>query len=72
MAAAAAALMFIPWRRGDENLHWSNGLEKDIAKVAAEIEELSEGYTQSADAGEMGTEFKNLEETARSLRKQYL
>lgn len=70
--AALAVTLYIPRLRQDRasELHWSNGLERDMARADAALERLSRSMVAESEALELDEDLKDLDRSMRSLGRQ--
>ncbi|MDD5627506.1 MAG: hypothetical protein PHU21_00460 [Elusimicrobia bacterium] len=71
-AVAAAALLVLPSLREQPNLNWRNGIEKDLARMDAELAGISKEVAVQAEAEEFYQDLDHLEAMTKRLRKQEL
>lgn len=71
-AAAALALLFLPVGRSSNNLHWTNGIERDITRLDSELADISQDIALTSDAVELDADISRIEEMAKGLKKQAL
>ncbi len=71
-ACAAAALVVLPSLRPQPSLHWTNGLERDIAAVDAELADLSKQVALQAETVEFTQDLEHIEAMAKRLKRQKL
>jgi len=69
-AAAALALVVLPVRERSEDLHWANGIERDIARMDQDLDEISRSLTAVSDSYEIDAGLSHVEEMAQSLKRQ--
>ncbi|MBI5240803.1 MAG: hypothetical protein HY926_10050 [Elusimicrobia bacterium] len=71
-ACAAAALVVIPTLRVPPNLSWTNGIEKDLARMDKELADISKQVAVDSEAIEFYQDLDRIERMAQSLKQQKL
>ena len=71
-AAAALALIFVPMGKRSDNLHWTNGIERDITRLDSELAAISKEVALQSDTVEFDQDLDRIEAMATSLKKQKL
>jgi len=71
-ALAAAALVVLPSLREKPNLSWTNGIEKDLARMDDELADISKEVAVHSETVEFYQDLDHIEAMAKSLKKQKL
>jgi hypothetical protein len=71
-AAAALALIFLPAGKRSNNLHWTNGIERDLTRLDSELADVSKDMALSSDSMELDADIRRIEELTKGLKKQAL
>ncbi|MCX5795155.1 MAG: hypothetical protein NTY77_06670 [Elusimicrobia bacterium] len=70
--AAGLALLFLPVGRSSNNLHWTNGIERDITRLDSELADISQDIASTSDAIELDADIGRIEDMAKGLKRQAL
>lgn len=71
-ACAALALVMLPSLRVQPVLSWTNGIEKDLARMDSELADLANEVAVQSETVEFDQDLDRIERMARRLRQQKL